>query len=158
MEASSVTDPGATHATEVNPKLSGIRGWLILPAFGLVLGSIFRVMDLLTLFASYFEVAASRYGGTAYAAAIAVGFPLLVFTIYAAVLFFQRKRQAPNIMIALYCILLAESVVVHGFELSSGAELFATESAKHLLGSIGAAAIWIPYFRLSKRVHSTFVR
>jgi hypothetical protein len=137
-------------------KLKGIGGWLILPAIGLVLGPIIGVIGLFASLGMYKDVARAGYGGV-YALELIVLFGLLVFTIYAAIQFFGKKRKAPKIMIILYSVSLVASLVILGIELSAGAEEFAVETGKQLVRDIVAAAIWIPYFNVSKRVKATFV-
>ena len=51
----------------------------------------------------------------------------------------------------------ASSVLLLAVEAAAGAEELANESARQLGRDIVAAAIWIPYFRMSKRVAATFV-
>ncbi len=154
---SSVPESDLAEIGDIDPKLSGIGGWLILPAIGLVLGPIIGVIGLIASIGLYSDVARAGYGDV-YALEIIVLLGLLAFTIYAAVLFFQKKGEAPKTMILLYSISLGASAVLLGVELSSGAEMFAAETGKQLVRDIVAAAIWIPYFRVSKRVKSTFVR
>ena len=82
---------------------------------------------------------------------------MLVFCIYAATRFFGKKKEAPATMIAFMLTGIAISGLLLVIELSSGPELFAIESGKALVKGFIEAAIWIPYFRGSRRVKATFV-
>jgi hypothetical protein len=141
---------------EVDPKLVGIRGWLVLPAIGLVLGPIVGVVSLVVGFALYSDVAVAGWGGL-FAAEMVVELGLLIFMIYAASRFFSKKRNAPMVIIALLVTGLAANGLLLLVELGVGAEDFAEETTRMLVRSIISAAIWIPYFRVSKRVKATFV-
>lgn len=141
---------------DIDDKLKGIGGWLILPAIGLILGPIIGVIGLFASLGMYQDVARAGYGGV-YALELIVLFGLLGFMIYAAIKFFGKKKDAPKIMIFLYSVSLVASLVLLGVELSAGAEEFAVETGKQLVRDIVAAAIWIPYFNVSKRVKATFV-
>lgn len=141
---------------DINDKLKGIGGWLILPAIGLVLGPIIGVIGLFVSLGMYEDVARAGYGGV-YALELIVLFALLAFTIYAAIKFFGKKKDSPKIIIILYSASLVASLFLLCVELSAGAEEFAVETGKQLVRDIVAAAIWIPYFNVSKRVKATFV-
>ncbi len=140
----------------VDQKLVGIGGWLILPAIGLVLAPIIMVVGLVMSLGLWSEVSNAGYGGI-HALEIVVGLGMLVFFIYAATRFFGKKSNAPSIMIALYIVQLVSQGILLVIELGADAEPFAIESGKALVKSVIGAAIWIPYFRVSKRVKATFV-
>lgn len=142
---------------DIDDKLKGIRGWLILPAIGLILSPIIGVIGLFALLGMYQDIVRLGYGGV-YTLELIVLFGLLVFTIYAAIKFFGKKKDAPKIMIILYSVSLVASLVLLGVELLAGPEEFAVETGKQLVRDIVAAAIWIPYFNVSKRVKATFVK
>ena len=145
---------GQSEAPE--PQFVGIGGWLILPAIGLVLGPIIGVVGLITGLALYTDVEAAGYGGV-YALEILVQIALLAFLIYTATRFFGKKRNAPAYCITLFVLGVAASFILLVIELGAGAEVFAIESGKALAQGTISAAIWIPYFRVSKRVKATFV-
>lgn len=135
-------------AQEVDDKLKGIGGWLILPAIGLVFGIIIGTIEFFTLPAYYDGL---------YKLELIVYLALLALTIYAAIKFFGKKKNAPKIMIILYSVSLVASLFLFGVELSVGADEFAVETGKQLVRDIATAVIWIPYFSISKRVKATFV-
>lgn len=141
---------------EVDPKLVGIGGWLILTAIGFVLGTIIGVVGLIIALSLFSDVADAGYGGL-YALELLVDLGLLAFMIYVATRFFGKKSNAPSTIIALLIASVVTSGLLLLIELGAGAEVFAIESGKHLVQSIISAAIWIPYFRKSKRVKATFV-
>ena len=151
-----LAEAGEGSASVADPSLSGIRGWLVLPAIGFVLGPIVSVVALIAALAVFSDVEAAGYGGI-FALELLVQVGLLAFFIYAATRFFGKKSNAPSLIIALMLISLGASVVLLVIELGAGAELFAMETGKQLAREVSAAAIWIPYFRVSKRVKATFV-
>lgn len=150
------TESVEEHGTSADPKLVGIGGWLVLPAIGFVLGPIIGVVSLIVALGLFSDVADAGYGGI-YALELVVQVGLLAFLIYAAILFFGKKSNAPSTIITLMIVSLIASGVLLVIEIGAGAETFAIESGKQLVRSAIGAAIWIPYFRVSKRVNATFV-
>jgi hypothetical protein len=143
-------------AASVDPKLCGIGGWLIFPAIGLVLTPILSVLGLIASLALFSQVADAGYGGI-YTLEIFVQVGLLIFVLYAAGRFFGKRANAPSTMITLFITIIVTHLVLLIIEVNAEAEAFAIESVKALArGTIGAC-IWIPYFRISRRVKATFV-
>lgn len=140
----------------VDEKLVGIEGWLVLPAIGFVLGPVIGIIALIAAIGMYSGVARAGYGGI-YALELIVIVGILGFMIYAATLFFRKKSNAPRTIITLLVVSLIASGALLLIELGAGAEIFAVETGKQLVRDIISAAIWIPYFRVSKRVKATFV-
>ncbi len=121
-----------------------IRGWLILPAVGLILGTVRSAIDLVLFLGSYDFT--KGYGE--YFVALTLMLVYLAFRIYTMVRFYGRRENTPLMMI----ILLVTDVIVAMMALM-GEE----EAVGSLFGSVIVAAIWIPYFKVSKRVKATFV-
>jgi len=144
------------NAQSVDLKLVGIGGWLILPAIWFVLGPIIEVVNLIVAFEMYSDVARAGYGGI-FRLEFFWSLVLLVFEIYAAILFFGKKSNAPSAIIMLIIVTLVASSVFFVNGLAAGTDVFAIETGKQLVRNIIRAAIWIPYFKVSKRVQATFV-
>lgn len=126
-------------------KLVGIGGWLILPAIGFVLGLVIGVIGLIAALGMYSDVARAGYGGI-YTLELIVIVGLLGFIVYATILFFRKKSNAPRTIITLLIVSLVASSVLLVIELGAGAEAFAIETGKQLVRDIIGAAIWIPYW------------
>ena len=144
--------PADTHAGPV-PK---IGGWLFLPAIGLVLGILISMANFIGAL-SFADSIPSRYAEI-FSFTLLAEFGFFLFIIYVATRFFGKRRNAPAMMIAM----LAGGVVLYLslllIAMAVDAEPFATASAQILGRNLIGAAIWIPYFKLSKRVKETFVR
>lgn len=138
---------------------SGIGGWLILPAIGIVAAPVrflVNLWDYLPLFDGITP------GTMVHAMLIAevicwVGF--LGLAALTAVQFFGRKVNAPK----LYIALLVGQVVFVAADALAAAILFNAQALdvdiEIAFGMLLAAcAIWIPYFLYSVRVRNTFVR
>ena len=149
----------------------GIGGWLIFVVIGLVI-SPFRIAYFLA--AAYWPIfrddtwhQLTTPGTHAYHALWA---PLLCFelignlgmmalALVTLVSLLRRKRGTPRLAIA-WLAFAAAYVAVDYFVanlIPAVAALPSQESAKELLRSLVVAAIWIPYFLVSKRVEATFV-
>ena len=122
----------AQNSTEAaDPKLVGIRDWLILPAIGLVLGPIISIMGHIVLLGPMSGVIDTRYGGVL-AISMLGEVVLLVFMIYAATRFFGRKSNAPRVMITNYVLRLGVLLHLLLIELGAGAESMRSNQAKRL--------------------------
>jgi hypothetical protein len=142
-------------------KLVGIRGWLILPAIGFVLGTLIRVSTLIVDIGAY---STGMYSDVAragideiYTLEFIISLSLTGLLIYATILFLKKKKNAPKVIIALHIASIVALYVFLVFELDIEAKMFAVEIVIQLVNSVIAAVIWIPYFVVSKRVKATFV-
>jgi hypothetical protein len=135
---------------------TGIGGWLVLPAIGFVLGPIISAGALLIELTLFSNVELAGYGAL-YVLGLLVQAGLWLFSIYSAMRFFGEKRNAPSSCIALMIAGLVSSGALLVIDALAGAEPFVIENAKQMAFGIITAAIWIPYFKVSKRVKLTFV-
>lgn len=156
---------------------SGISGWLILPAIGLVLtpllSAIYIIRQIIFLLSPLYERLVYLCFGTW----MVIGFEifgrlaLLVFVCVVANSFFKKKTTTPKYAILYILMLLLFSAISSAcwstiFLATRGGTL----GDKRLIGSFLdfqivnvvvagiAGAIWIPYFINSRRVKTTFVK
>ncbi len=157
LEIDSSSDAPAIGETSGSPEKIG--GWLFFPAIGLILGGILSVvgivmsMEALSKMASYLP---SRYQGV-FTLNLLVNTGITVFLIYAAVRFFGKKRNAPRIMIVLMITNVTANGLLLAINVGADAGPLAVECGKALAKGVVGAAIWVPYFLVSKRVKRTFV-
>jgi hypothetical protein len=141
----------------VDRGFSGIDGWLILPALGLVLAAMGELANsaiALVTFMDPARIPSGRY----FVNTVCVHVGLFIFVLIAAVRFFGKRRSAPITMIALIVattVLTSLQIVLA--ILKTPGEI----TALWLLRVAGPAVvlvIWIPSFLVSQRVKAVFVR
>lgn len=148
--------PTVSSSVSDNSELAGIKGWLILPAIGLVLGPVISIVSLVLSANMFNDVSRAGYGEI-YAFFILVEAIILIFVLYTAVRFFGKKANAPSAFITMLTVQICLVLICLAAAVVSDAEAFIIEYGKAALKVIIAAAIWIPYFKRSKRVKATFV-
>ncbi|RZN53879.1 DUF2569 domain-containing protein [Escherichia sp. E10V10] len=137
-------------------KLMGIGGWLYLPAISLVLVIISSIYSFIQTWGLVQGNQEEPLRTLLYLEV--VGFAMVFLLVsYTTFLFFKKKRQLPH-----YYIALLLSLFVFNVADIWGAVQFLHATIEPLdawgvLKNIIHMAIWIPYFRVSKRVKLTFV-
>ncbi len=174
-ESSGATQTEANEGSKpaVDPKLVGLGGWLTLPAIGFAVGPPIGIVSVIISFIIFLDVWPKAKG--VYLLECIVYLVLVAFLIYTSSRFFRKKRNAPSIVIALWCVdlfacfalyaiwsLLKANLDAMPFDIPTGQALRIAEEhieyAQWALWHGGInAAIWIPYFISSKRVKATFV-
>jgi hypothetical protein len=148
---------------------SGIGGWLILPAIGMVLGPPLSLVGIIRqlsfTFGPEYAESASEYAGLP----VFNGFELvgkcalMILVCVATYWFFTKRTGAPKIIIGL----MIYGMVFGAIRLIWGIALFGAENSEvvvamlrstNIIGQVISSAIWIPYFLTSERVRNTFTR
>lgn len=156
-------------APQVEPVPSGIGGWLILPAIGLVVTPLilgYSIYQTLQVFGTpgYLQLTTpdSPRFNPAYKpfllSEIAANGFLIALVVVAAAFFFSKHRFAPRLMIAFYAvsmIILVLDIVLANRLLDVAID---RDAIKELGRAVMNVVIWIPYFLVSKRVAQTFGR
>ncbi|MCX7033117.1 MAG: DUF3857 domain-containing protein [Arenimonas sp.] len=163
-------DPAGPSVAQ-DPALEGIRGWLVLPAIGVCITPLVIVVELLMGLDGYALAewnALATPGGAGYHALwvplllfeLTSSLALLVLSVLVLVMFFQRRRRAPLLYLVMLGGSAASALVSLGvLSLIPGAVYaITTQDWKDMVRGLVAAAIWTPYFLLSRRVRSTFIR
>jgi hypothetical protein len=133
--------------------LNGIGGWLILPAIGLVVSPFMSlhgifVVDLPILTGGKYEEFLTGHPAVT---------ALIVFELTTNAIFFTKRRILPRCMIAYFAINFFLLLADH---LATRALLPSTDSTSGTMAVVRAfvgAAVWIPYFLVSRRVKTTFI-
>ncbi len=160
-------DPPAGGAP-LDPRLQGIRGWLLLPALGTLLAPLRLLYDLRDM-GAIFDASTwsllTTYGSASYNPLwapvvlfeLAANSALLVFSLLLLLMFFQRRRAVPR----LYIGVLAAGLCLRALDLwlgslVAGDAVELRDQVEIVRDGIGAA-IWSTYFLVSQRVRATFV-
>jgi hypothetical protein len=157
------------HGSEVDHQLAGIRGWLVLPAIGLLLQPFVLAADMVRGAGNYSMVvwqgllnnaSLSPFFIPMMLVELVLSLGLLVFSILLPVLFFQRRTSLPRIYVGCAALLGIYAVL----------ELLATDLIPEVRAQVSAVdrgtwartlvsvVLWSSYFLLSKRVRATFTR
>ena len=139
---------------------SGIAGWLVLPAIGIVIGPPLIIFLSLKDIVPAFEIVPT--GTSVYYLLVIETITTLAvagFGFYTAWQFFHKRSRTPSLYIIFLVIqmvvVLVDSILVY---LVLEVPVFDMETTRTLGRQIVAAVIWIPYFRSSRRVKNTFVK
>jgi hypothetical protein len=155
---------------EQQKSLKGIRGWLILPLLGLILSPLRLIYmiyeEMWPIFSSdYWEALTSptseSYHPLWWSVLIfEVAGNLTIFLLLLAALlsFLKKSRKAPKLVILWYLlafVFAAADTYFRGY-IPGATEQNDTILSSELWRTGITAAIWIPYFLVSKRVKATF--
>lgn len=149
-----------------------LGGWLIIAAIGFILAPLrillFTLKDIFPVFAPQTWSVLTTPTSEAYHplwAPVLIGelvgnLFFVCLGIVLVVLFFQKRKIFPKLAIF---YLLANLAFVVGDTLVAAqipavAQQDNTSTVKEIVRGVVGAAIWIPYFLISKRVKGTFVR
>ena len=151
---------------------AGIGGWLILPLIGLFVRPLIILAALANLLPLFTNPAAwARLTVPGNAAYHPLWKPLLLFELLAnglfiafdvilLVLFFQKRRVVPALMIAFMLTTLVFLIIDHVLaqQIPFVARRSSPEGTMQIVRALAVCAVWVPYFLVSKRVKATFVR
>ncbi len=146
-----------------------IRGWLILPAIGIVISTIISLDTILNKIYpiisnteqwAYLTSPASegyipRFSTIVYYEFYA-GLLMLMLLVWLLILFFKKHKLAPIFMIILLIVNIVFSFIDEMLALSILESINIT--FVKTIGAFFTATIWIPYFILSERVKGTFTQ
>lgn len=147
--------------TGAEERLKGIRGWLILPAIGAVLNPIALLVTIVQGCSALSDPLVRALGYTPALRLLTfeliINWVLLGLSIWLVISFFRKRSYAPTLYISYIPInILISVVLLAGSAAVLDGELTAQQVTRTVVLVI-AACIWIPYFRMSKRVKATFV-
>lgn len=155
MNTEDERQPVIISATEQN-QYQNIAGWLVVPGLTLLASAIGSLVVLFTNVAFALSPASSTV--VAFAAFDAVGAVLTcALVIYTTVLFFRKKRQLPGYYTMMVLFITAFYIIddwigSHFYDLGLD-----TDDMKGYVSCAFQILVWLPYFRISKRVRLTFV-
>lgn len=164
--------PAATPTTEgIDPKLDGLRGWLILVGIGLIrspfgiIGTIKETASAYTPQSWHYLTSPGSEGYHPFYAVVLIGelfgnLTILVVVLLALVLFFQRRSTFPRLYIAFLlfnvCFQIADVAAMRA--IPALAADITQQDYRGATRAIFGACIWVSYMLKSKRVKATFVR
>jgi len=146
-----MTTENQSEEIEEKPIPSGIGGWLILPAIGLILSPVLWALGLIVM-----AFAIPKYP-IIISLNIALGIALLGLLIWTAIQFFRKKKNAPKLMISCLIAKPAMTAVLWAVATAMNEYEFAADYQGELIQVVIISAIWGRYFSVSKRVKATFI-
>ncbi len=148
-----------TQAAMSTSEPSGIGGWLILPAIGIVVAPVQFALNILDYFPKFELLVPGTLLHTMTMVEILAWIGFAILATMTAVQFFTYKKSAPR----LYRTLLVGQLlfVVAAYWAAAilfDAPMFDIDAGIAIAMLLAACLIWIPYFLYSARVRNTFVR
>lgn len=155
---------------DLDPKMAGFGGWVLLPAFGILVSPIRIFIEsaaAMDLFKASIWLNLAVSGGTGYhpwwapgiVLTIAANLALLVFSILLIVLLVQRRRSLPWAYTVFMLFNMTTQVADHWWLAQvTPDDPSLTVAMPKMIGGFGGSLLWIAYFHMSTRVRSTFVR
>lgn len=138
-----------------------LGGWLILVAISVALGPIGMLVRCGRIASAIFDSYQARHALSVMQAEMlglyALMFALAIYGVVVAIAFFGLRRSTPRLVIINLALYVAFCLLRAGLEHGFSKELVMANVTAVMRSAIGAA-IWIPYFSVSKRVKATFVR
>jgi hypothetical protein len=150
------------YAGKIAAEPDVIGGWLILVAFGQVVGPLRLLASLFSYYESFDANIWVDYPLTAYGEAI-LNVSIVLVSICTTVLFFKRSRLFPSFFIW-ECVLsvlflpidtLLLLPVVHSLDKAIAA--LSSQEISQWIVAVISSTIWIPYVKASQRVRRTFI-
>jgi hypothetical protein len=153
-------------------ELNGIKGWLLLVGLGLIISPVKIIISLFTTYAPMFKNGAwerlTTAGSSYYipnfqelaTVEIIYNICITVAGIYLIYLFTNKKKEFPNIFIAVTIISIV-AIPIDSFITTlviKDSEFFDYETVKDFMKLIVNAGVWVPYMLISKRVKHTFIK
>jgi Protein of unknown function (DUF2569)/GYF domain 2 len=169
-DASSARVAGAADVGPANDsELSGIEGWLVLLALGLVFGSIRFLVSIVQYFGTLDSDLARQFP-LAVIGEVLLNIALAALFICTLVLFFRRAKRFPrmyvyfiagSVLIPLIGALWSAWLVSNAIGLAFGPifwSAFGPSEIRDALTTLIFGTIWIVYLKRSRRAANTFVR
>ena len=160
-ERENTQQPTAVKVESAPSELSGIAGWLILPAIGFAIGppiligaTVWRLWSI-TPELSVIEADYPGYSNALWGTE-SLNIVFAAFVIYVAILFFKKRRTARWLAILFFLVNFTLTVVECSW-FTSIDEWFFVDTYQPVFSSFISMMIWIPYFIFSKRVKNTFI-
>ncbi|MEO6994178.1 MAG: DUF3857 domain-containing protein [Lacunisphaera sp.] len=162
-----------TYLPRPRENLEGLGGWLILVAVGLFVRPSLYISAIYGARRAYFNqnvwqllttTTSKAYNpnfGMVAPLELIYNFAMLGCSILLLILFFRRSHLFPRFMqVFLGCIVLGSLFAIWDSATISHKPVNALdfETMKIILQAVIAAAVWIPYFQVSRRVKATFTR
>lgn len=145
-----------------------IGGWLVLVAITVAIAPLVRAFELFDgdyiNQATWEGISSSDYTSYnsklafLYVVEYAYNILILVFSVLTAILFFQRRKEAPGLLKILYLAFALSAIIISSGLVWAGTSEFDFETIKDIIQKSITACIWIPYFTYSTRVKATFVK
>ncbi len=157
------------HPEAEGQRPATIGGWMVLPMIGLVLSPLRLLYEMLSddawflrsaLHVPFMDVPHPGFYMLYIHFSQLVSILMLCLAVVTIVLFFKRRSSVPFLMKAIYLITVLSQMMDLALYEALSVEAYSGEAfdTRDIGRSIFSAIIWVPFFHLSERVQTTFVK